>query len=140
MSKPTPPALGSGRGRGRPSIGRPVTTRLSDEDHEFALALGDGGDALGIRRAVKIVAKMGLEVAKELCRNLELQNSEAVEKKPRKKREQKPQTNPDAPSMLQSLPTEVVTEPPLVAIEQQELDTSPDETYESPTEYMRHGT
>lgn len=136
MSKPTP-NQGSGRGRGRPSIGRPVTSRLSDEDHAFALALGDGGDALGIRRAVKIVASMGLEVAKELCRNLEQVSTEETEKKPRQKRTPKPQ---DSAPMAQIQTAGVVNIASSVANEQQELDTETDETYESPTGYMRHGT
>ena len=88
MSTPKPPALGSGRGRGRPSIGKPVTSRLNDEDHAFALALGDGGDALGIRRAVKIAAAMGLEKAREVWLLIEAENTSEITT-PKKRRANK---------------------------------------------------
>ena len=146
----TPPQTGSGRGRGRPSIGKPVTSRLSDEDHAFALALGDGGDALGIRRAVKIVANMGLKVAKELSRNLENTHNE-VEKStnrvqitkavPKSKSAIQTPTVPVHLENHQTLdlqPPVTVSEP--VANDVLDVDTDSEEQHSETREYLRHGT
>lgn len=70
MTKPTT-ALGSGRGRGRPRIGTPATTRLNDDDLAVALELGDGIEALGLRRAVQVAAAMGIAAAKRLALQIE---------------------------------------------------------------------
>jgi hypothetical protein len=65
-----------------------VTSRLNEEDHAFALALGDGGDALGIRRAVKIAAALGLEKAREVYLLIEAENT-SEDTAPKKRRANK---------------------------------------------------
>ena len=62
-SKPTPVKGDGKRSRGRPKIGKPVPARLSDEDYEIAVLIGEGNVAEGIRRALSVADSIGLERA-----------------------------------------------------------------------------
>ena len=54
MARPQPLTEPAPRGRGRPAIGRPTLVKLSEDDREFALTLGRGVLADGIREALRM--------------------------------------------------------------------------------------
>lgn len=60
-------AAPSQRGRGRPSLGKPVPVVMSDQERAIALEIGDGKVARGARTALLIVAAIGTERAVALA-------------------------------------------------------------------------
>lgn len=77
MSDSTTPTTSIGRGRGRPKIGTPVTTRLNEDDLKLAIALGDGVEAHGIRLAVRVAASLGIIKAKEIAKAIDERERQA---------------------------------------------------------------
>lgn len=58
------------RGRGRPSIGKPMLIRLNEEELKMADALGDVGNktitAVGVRRALRACSRLGVDATRRL--------------------------------------------------------------------------
>lgn len=55
------------RGRGRPSLGKPVPVVMNDEERAVAKSLGDGNIAAGVRSALRIIGAIGPEEALRLA-------------------------------------------------------------------------
>ena len=51
------------RGRGRPSLGKPILIRLNEQETEVARLMGDGLVSAGVRMALHAVSAVGFEVA-----------------------------------------------------------------------------
>lgn len=56
-----------GKRRGRPSKGASVPMRLSDEERLIADLMGDGIAAEGVRMALRVVARLGIDAARLLA-------------------------------------------------------------------------
>lgn len=63
----SPDVLPVKRGRGRPSLGKPVPVVMNDEERAMALGLGDGNIAAGVRSALRIIGAIGPEEALRLA-------------------------------------------------------------------------